>query len=247
MLLNNILKETIIKLNKRKVDVMKLNTTTIEYLTTLNTIVKSDRLIFNVKDNKVIIPSRKYPLINNELEVFYAGNTEQLEDAIIKDIYNSLTFKKGRCYNNTKILFNALRNANINDIEIFSGWLIVNGELPVHHCFVVYKRKHLLDPSINNDEFINELNFRIENMKDKNIEKQREVFVKLSKEKSTFLESELTTFGKAASYVTYVATRSTTEEAIELFKKLREAYPNHEAYATDGMSMGKLSKLQEML
>ena len=211
MLLNNILKETIIKLNKRKVDVMELNTTTIEYLTTLNTIVKSDRLIFNVKDNKVIIPSRKYPLVNSELEVFYAGNTEQLEDAIIKDIYNSLTFKKGRCYNNTKILFNALKNANINDA------------------------------------FVNELNFRIENMKDKNIEKQREAFVNLSKEKSELLESELTTFGKAASYVTYIASTSTTEEAIDLFKKLREAYPSHEAYAADGMSMGKLSKLQEML
>lgn len=227
---------------------MKIDGGTEKYLENLGAIIKPDRLIFNIKENKVIIPSRKYPVLKGEdLQVFFAGNTENLEDVKVEEIYNSLDFVKGRCYDNSYKLVKALKDAGVDEVESYAGWIMVNKDYPLHHCFVVYKDKYILDPSVDNDEFFAELANRIDRAGERNREKQREIYIKLLNEKENLGESKRTTFGKSASHVTYFATKCGVEEARSMFRELTKAYPNHEAYSGEGLSMGKLSRLQTRL
>lgn len=219
-----------------------------KYLKDLGAIIKDDRLIFNIKENKVIIPSKKYPLLDNKnLKVFFAGNTENLEDEKIEEIYNSINFLKGRCYDNTYKLIKALKDVGIEEVESYSGWIMINKDFPLHHCFVVYKDKYILDPSVDNDEFMTELSNRINKSRETNRENQRKIYIQLLKEKESHGEAKRTTFGKVSSHVTYFASKCEPEEARAIFGKLIEAYPKHEAYLDEGLSIGKLSKLQLML
>lgn len=231
---------------------MILNETNHELIKQLlnNFDVRADRVIARIHNGDLsIIPSRKYPLkCGSPIEVFTHKNTEKLEEKAIQKIYDGINFEIGKCYKNMKMLKDALIEAGITNFKTYVGWLFFSDTYPVHHCFIVYNDKYILDPSM--QKIINELKEAvIKNPKlqlDNNA--MRLEMVRLSKKYKNTISSKKSTFGKVVNDdICYVASECDIEEGEQIYIELVSSYPNHPSYKGSGMNMHGLSLTQQMI
>lgn len=83
----------------------------------------------------VHIPTEYWPL-NGPYEVFHSENTARVDIAEIYNIFDSVNYKIGRCYTNTKNLYGKLKEAGF-DVKTYAGWSFILEDIPIHHCWVV--------------------------------------------------------------------------------------------------------------
>ena len=191
------------------------------------------------KNNKVIvedcfekpfkIPSQMYPL-KSEIKIFCSQNTEDCFDEKIIELYNSITPKLGRCYENSKELLRLFKKNDITDIQTYAGWLFVGNQAPTHHCFCVYKNNIVLD-------FVSDLkhdtNLKVD-MSD--VEKARRKYVEFILEQQKKSNTERFGKGKVDEMYIYIASKCAPEDAIKIFEKLIKAFPKHPCYETFGFT-----------
>lgn len=232
---------------------MKLNTDNYETIKILlnNMDIREDRIIATI-DNKdiVVVPSNKYPLKNkNDIHVFTSQNTEKLQDIIIQKIYDNIDFKIGKCYNNMKNLQKELIEVNITNFKIYVGWVFIDYKTyPVHHCFMVYNDKYVLDPSMQ----LNTIMFREEIINNPQLSddiiKMREELVKITKKINKLSFSKKSTFGKILDKeMIYVVSECSIRDGENIFKELISTYPDHPIYQRKGMNAHGLSLTQQMI
>lgn len=191
------------------------------------------------------IPSHMFPLKTggNIIRLFTIENTEALQDTEIEAVYNSLTPRVGRCYDNTRSLLDALNAKGIvsTRIKSYVGWLFLGDTLPIHHSFVVVDDKHILDYSVlrhfevlDNYTSLTEAEMRLEMSRNiADIEKNEP-------------NSKRSTFGQAVSVVAYLASECSPEEGKRIRTNLIKAFPKHIAFA-DIQEKTALTKMQERL
>lgn len=199
----------------------------------------------NHKKESIEIPSELYPLRNKStLSVFTFADTDMLEqDSKIAKIFDEQTFRTGFCYSNTEMMAEALKNNRIYDYSTFVGWILIDGQL-VHHCWLKYKDKHILDPGITKvDDWARQL--IMEEQADR--ERGREIYVELYKKNKNIPNSQICTFGQVAPFVVYIGTECTPMLGRKIFNELIDKYPNHPAYQQAGMNAHGLSELQKRL
>ncbi|MBE7114243.1 hypothetical protein FT641_19525 [Bacillus paranthracis] len=214
--------------------------------------VRKDKVMVTDEEGKATIPSKLYPLTNKRTIQFYCYvNTEQIEEGIesfqtIKDAYDSVKFEVGKCYQNTENLYRSLVQAGIpeDDMKTYVGWILV-GSKPIHHCWLVYKGKHVLDGSITAAEMHAQQKIVDEHITD--INKQREIVVGLTLEALKLPNSQIRTFGKVMPIYDYVGTVCEPDEGRAEYRKLISAYPNHPSYAGAGSNPTGASKAQQMI
>lgn len=104
---------------------------------------------FKLNGTTLKFPSRAYPLANDNPEIFSRKTTRDCTDQEILDVYNSITPKYGRYWENTMALYCKLIEAGIplRRIRLYEGYqlnTLFYGP-PVPHSFVVIDEKYVFD------------------------------------------------------------------------------------------------------
>ncbi|WP_252225284.1 MULTISPECIES: hypothetical protein [unclassified Clostridium] len=213
--------------------------------------VRKDRIITTVDNGDiVVIPSRKYPLKDKkDINIFTSENTEKLNNNEIQKIYDSLDFKIGKCYNNMKLLSKALLDANITNFKVYVGWTMVSRNVyPVHHCFIVYDEKYLLDPNAQTNMLIFREYCERHPELQNDTNEMRLKMVKITREIEKLSFSKKSTFGKILDdNMLYIASECKAEEGEQIYIDLIQAYPNHPIYQRHRMNAHGLSLVQQMI
>ena len=184
---------------------------------------KNHFYVNGVEENPIRIPSQMYP-VKGFPTLFHSGTTEELEDEELKLAYDAIPFQIGKCYQNVYTMMEVFKSLKIEGAEAYAGWIVPTGGHPVHHAFVVYKKKHILDPSI--DITLKDIDSFGALKDDPLREALAERHIKLQK----LPNSERATFGRASDAYAYIASRQSPQEALKDFQKLRKTYPNHPSY-----------------
>ena len=198
-----------------------------QYLT-----IKDDRIITQSPqyDQKIVIPSRLFPLNGEgDIRIFTAHNTELLNDNKIAEIFDSVEFNLGRCFENIDDLFNRLTEGNISDIVIYVGWKYIPIHIvPVHHCILVYKDNYVLDFT-SDSEHIAIMN---EMKKHENVQPdiRRKVYADIKINRHKLKHSIRTCFGYIEKDCLFIGRPCNPSIGRETNKELRMCYPNHIAF-----------------
>lgn len=206
----------------------------------LKYIDKPERIIFTLENGeKVVIPSRLFPLESGPYRLITSENTEPVKDEGIIRIFDSLDYSIGHCFSNSQILVKALTEAGY-PAKQYVGWVFPDRDgYPIHHSFVMLD-DHILDLSI---EFLSK---DIQEMSHKrsSTEEAREVLIQQHLIKKSIKNHEKCNFGKCDSMYIYVAAEGSADEGKERNRILRREYPNHPSFknVTNG-----ITKTQQMM
>lgn len=170
------------------------------------------------------IPSAMWPVDGRDPIILAKSNTEPCTSNIIREIFDSLPFRIGRCYDNTNMLFKALTNAGIQ-ADAYAGWLLIDDTIPTHHAMVVVDEHCVLDPSSRNFNDLPSL--------PDNTDKQviRDTFKQWILEQEKLPNSEKAVFGKVPPGHIYLMAKLAPEKAMALRAKLERAYPKHPSFS----------------
>lgn len=181
-------------------------------------------------DKPIRLPSAMWPVEGRDPTVFTPVNTVPCSDQAIAEIYDTQSFRLGRCYDNAKLLAEALRDASI-PARTFAGWLLFSSTIPTHHAVVVVGENMVLDPSARDYTKIPQPG------PDASPEETREAFVSWVAEQEKQPRSKTTCFGQVPPGHIYCMAELAPEKAMTLRAKLERAYPKHPAfYRVDGKS-----------
>lgn len=205
----------------------------------LQYIEKATRIIVKLQnDNKVVIPSRMFPLESKPYRVINTENTENVIDKEVIRIFDSIEYEIGHCFSNSKKLTQALLDAGYQAKQ-YVGWVFDDCNYPVHHSFVMLD-EHILDLSM---EFLFE-DLQEMSLKQMSKDEARTLFMQKHEEKKLMKNHEKCNFGKCDKMYVYVGAEGTAEQGIERNRILREEYPDHPSFAD---VKNGITKTQQMM
>lgn len=206
----------------------------------LKYIDKPERIIFMLKNGeKVVIPSRLFPLESEPYRLITSEITEPVKDEEVIRIFDSIDYSIGHCYTNSQMLVEALTKVGY-PAKQYVGWIFPDGaDYPIHHSFVMLEN-HILDLSI---EFLFK-DIQEMSQKQRSKEEAREALIQQHEVKKSVKNHEKCNFGKCDSMYIYVASEGSAEEGKERNRILRLEYPNHPSFknVTNG-----ITKTQQMM
>lgn len=200
----------------------------LQHMFPLYLVIKENRIIIKPapkkSDARIVIPSSMFPLIGEgEMKVFSHFNTESLNEPEIFGILDLVEFKRGKSFENSNRLFNALKAAGVNDLEILAGWkFLTPAYAPVHHCCLLYKSKYILD--LSSDCNLDELTSRCAG---KSGAEARKITMDFYKERFMLKHSERIRRGTIEKYGLFIGRNCDPAEGEKLSKSLLESYPDH--------------------
>ena len=177
------------------------------------------------QDSSIKIPSPMYP-VGEPLEIFLHENTQQIDNKDILDAIDQVEFKIGQCYTNAENVVDELKKQGLK-AEVYVGWMINGYAFPLHHAWVIFRRKYLIDISDHFDCFfwnLKERDVDIKNISREDIQDELIDFTKEALQQKTSLRC---TLGKASKRTVYIGTKSSRQKGIDTFNKLMQQYPNH--------------------
>lgn len=209
--------------------------------------VRENEVRFAVsKETTYTIPGELFPLrFPKTAQVFTYQNTEQLkQDSYLATLYNEVSFQTGHCYSNTENLKALFLKTDVRDFKTYTGWVFAQG-MPIHHCWLVYKDKHVLDPGIT---IIDQMaQTAIKEAKTESKDEARVIYKKIHDEYINKPNSQIRTFGKVAPFALYVGSETTPNQGRIVFQELVKKYPEHPSYDSPGMNAHGASTLQSQL
>lgn len=207
--------------------------------------VKKEKVI--VLSSSITIPSDLYPLQNKKrIRLFSTANTAVVESETLRDVFNSLELPPGRCYSNTLAVYKRLLENGVpeRDVETYVGWIVINN-IPIHHCWLVYKDMYVLDGGVSSSDVKYYQEIQASGITDK--EEQRHVLFQFMEDEKGKPNSETKTFGLVSPLYLYVGSKALPTDGATWFTRLMEKYPNHPSYANEGMNGQGMSRMQELL
>lgn len=187
-----------------------------------------------------IMPTTQFQIKGKNAKVFTKVNTSRLtkDDEKIINVINSSTCEIGRCYTNVKRLYDACIEANILDVKMYVGWLIVTeSQAPVHHAYLVYKENCVID--MTNGIFDDDIK-TLQSLK--SIEEGREY---LSNKAIADMEKkrvDVLRYADMNSHCMYIGAELDAMQGLKLFLELEDANPDTK-YSETVNAMGA-SKVQ---
>lgn len=193
---------------------------------------KENKVVVKLCDDKgnfiksVITPTVYYPL-NNEYKAFHYKNTRPLEDDTVKEIFDSVTYQIGFCYQNTDELVSALQEKGY-DAKPYVGWLFVsNNQFPVHHCWCVLDGDIVLDLADDYTVMLSGANG--EHFKDKSLEEARELMVSFAEEAKNHPNSvRCAPVGTPTPFMLYIGCECSPMNGRNIYNRLVAEFPDHE-------------------
>lgn len=180
-------------------------------------------------EGSVVIPTAYYPL-NGAYRVFTKENSEMIKDEKLLSLINHIPYQIGHCYTNTENLSCLLRQ-NGYEVETYVGWLFVDDQTPVHHCWAVYQNS-VIDLA---DDFT--MMFGGKNAENftnaKSMEEVTELiasFHRYVKEHNIPNSMRCYPIGEPTSFLVYVGARCEPQDGREIYNRLISEYPDHECH-----------------
>lgn len=203
---------------------------------------KKNKYQYETNCLKVKIPSQEYPL-NSDLDIFIYENTDILKDDKIIHLIDQIPYKIGCCYSNSNNIYNLLLKNNVYS-KIYVGWLLLGNSIPVHHCWIVYKNKYLIDISDDIDCFLYNLTKNHIDINSLSEKDQKDLLLDFTKHSILHKNSERCHLGKVSYNNIYIGSQCNAEEGKRIFNKLLNKYPNHPCLAknTDKNGMTPFQK-----
>ena len=191
--------------------------------------LKPNQVVVKLRDDddrfikSIFVPSVMYPL-NGPFEVFHCENTNRASEEMLIAI-DRAEYKIGRCYSNTKSVVTELRKAGFNAVP-YAGWLFVDkSETPIHHCWCVVDGTIVVDLC---DDVAVQLTVRPD-LRELCGEPLRRAFADFAEEAMTWPHSvRCHPIGTPWISWAYVGSPCEPEEAVDIWRKLKKAYPHHE-------------------
>lgn len=192
------------------------------------------------------IPGDLYPLKNPKTaKVFTYADTEPVKNNDkLEELYNRIEFETGYCYSNTEKMEEMMKKAGFTDFKTYTGWVFANG-MPIHHCWLVYKDKHVFDPGITIVETLAQQEIAERNPK--NIDEARAIYKELHEKYMKLPNSDVRTFGQVAPFAVYVGSETTPNQGRIVYTDTIKKYPEHPSYQGGGMNAHGASTLQKQL
>lgn len=191
----------------------------------------------------VQIPTVYWPL-NGHYEVFHGDNTKEVTDEKVISIFDNTEYRLGRCYTNTKDLYNALRAAGYN-VKTYAGWTFVLEDIPIHHAWLILEKdgeKSLLDLA---DDYPMSIGWQMKNVP---------AYPHVTREDhadwveaSLKMQNSVRCFpvGEVNPFWYYVGCECDPEEAVNIYQNLMHKYPGHMCDRT--WTSGQLNPTQTLL
>lgn len=194
--------------------------------------IREDRVAVKLVDDagafkkSVLIPTAYYPL-NGKFRVFNNQNTRRLADPEVAEIFNSIPYRIGFCYQNTQMLTDAL-TAKGYDAHSYVGWLFTaDSECPIHHCWCVLENDIVLDLSDDYTLMLSGQNG--ENFKGKSKEEAQELLADFREAARNVPNSiRCSPVGIPTSIFYYVGSECDPEQGRRIYNMLVAEYPDHE-------------------
>lgn len=168
-----------------------------------------------------------YPL-NGKPKVFTFKNTKVCEDTAVLEIFDSIKYRIGRCYQNSKRLRDALV-AGGYDAKTYVGWLFTSAsDTPIHHCWVVLDGDVVLDLS---DDFTvmlggeNKKNFKPNASRGEAIEAIASFHQSAQKQKNSI---RCFPVGLPTPFLLYIGSECEAERGVRIYNELVSSFPRHE-------------------
>lgn len=176
----------------------------------------------------IIIPTDYYPL-NGRYETFTAENTVQCRDEAVLDIFDSVTYRIGRCYTNTKELVEKLRAAGY-DAKSYAGWLFTEARsFPIHHCWAVVNGNMVLDLCDDYTVMLSGQNGKNFEAVLGNVEAIRLLIASFQKAGREWPNrARCCPVGKPTDFFLYIGCECEPDDARRIYQKLIARYPGHE-------------------
>ncbi len=181
---------------------------------------KNQFQIKGLTGNILSIPSSMLPLKGSKpLRMFTYDNTSECSDPAVLAALSKFKPQIGRCYRNSRSLFNLLCSSGVDPsrIRTYVSWTIFGNipGFPVHHCITVIDDMHVIDiisrvPSdISQDEYVS-----------------------LMAKHTGHYSTELYGTGKVQKHICHIAKECSPEDAMKQRESLEARYPNHPAFRT---------------
>ena len=170
------------------------------------------------------IPSVMWPLTGPP-EVFHWNNCQEISDAKVAEIVNTIPYVIGHCYTNAEKVTAALCAAGY-DAKFYSGWMFISGaEPPLHHAWTVLNGTHIIDLA---DDVALQHHNRDAFAKANGLDEARALMVSFSKWARRFPHSErCMPFGVPSPTLLYVGCETNRRAAIFSFNCLMDQFPKH--------------------
>lgn len=209
--------------------------------------VRKNEVRFAVNEStEYEIPGDLYPLKNAKTaKVFTYADTEPVKNnQKLEELFNRIKFETGYCYTNTEKMEKMMKDAGIQDVKTYTGWVFAHG-MPIHHCWLVYKDKHVFDPGITLVETLAEQ--AILEQKPQSADEARAIYKELHQKYMKLPNSDVRTFGQVAPFAFYIGSETTPNQGRILYTDTIEKYPEHPSYQGGGMNAHGASTLQKQL
>lgn len=191
--------------------------------------LKSDKVVVKLRDDdgqfmqSIIIPTVMYPL-NGPYQVFHAGNTVRTEDPDMLAAIDTVKYKIGQCYTNTKHVVDALRKAGFDAVS-YAGWLFTEESTPIHHCWAVVNGNIVVD--LGDDlAMLLVVQPNLDQMHREECDRAIADFVRGSRHWPN--SARCYPVGQPVPWFYYVGCPCEPEPATQIWAKLIQAFPNHE-------------------
>ncbi|BAL01871.1 hypothetical protein OBV_p-00160 (plasmid) [Oscillibacter valericigenes Sjm18-20] len=201
---------------------------------------KDDRVIVKLREvngdfkKSIVIPTAYYP-VDGHYEVFTEQNTKQIKSADILKVIDSVPYKIGFCYENTRRIVEAVSKIGKQAVP-YVGWLFTNdNQFPVHHCWAVLDGCSVIDLADDFSAMLSGSNG--ENFKKVRGDDLRELiadFTVAARKKPNSVRCY--PIGTPTSFLLYVGSPCTPEKGRTIYNDLIKTYPDHECQRNCGSS-----------
>lgn len=207
-----------------------------------NVIIKENKVVYKRYDksnnflSSVIVPTDKFPLLNDDIHVFSLWNCEEITDSSIIKAIDTVQYEIGHCYENSDKVAKVLRDIG-QEPRIYCGWCFVGeGEFPIHHCWVVLEDRYLIDLSADSNTAILEAQgqYSHEELLTWTSSQWREWLYDYAKRSKHYKNSERCVLGLGDGKIYVGCEASCGNDGILAYQALKRKFPKHESDRTVG-------------
>ena len=191
-------------------------------------------------DISATIPSKEFPLSKRGIKIFHFANTGRPDYLLLEQVFNATEFYTGRCYSNTLRFIENCKEAGVEAVKPYAGWLIGQDGMVLHHAWATYEADGntcLIDGSMSSRLF----DYIIE------AGGNRQIVLEKLKQDEALPNTEKKVFGWAVPNLLYVGAQTEPTDALNMWEDLCRKYPNHVAYNQPGQNQYGRSRFQEQM
>jgi len=186
---------------------------------------KQEKVVILLNNNeKVVIPSRLYPLESTPFRILNEENTEPVLEQTIIELFDRAASNIGQCFTNIEQLVKNLNEAGY-DAKQYVGWAFIFGDSqPIHHSVAVLDNS-ILDLRVNTTQLLKDLP-----MGNYSLDERRQLLAQRYKLLEQLPNHQKCVIGKCCLGEMYVMAEATKEQGQIRNRTLRTEYIDHPAF-----------------